>query len=95
MAQVSDRNREGISGPQGTILIVDDSPALLESLMTLLTEQGYTVHTFLDRNLALKFLESTLPDLVLLGVLKPGTDGYQVCRHLKARECTRDIPSFS
>jgi CheY-like chemotaxis protein len=51
MAQVSDRNREGISGPRGTILIVDDNPAMLESLRTLLTEQGYTVHIFLDGKL--------------------------------------------
>jgi PAS domain S-box-containing protein len=92
VAQASDSNREGISGPKGTILIVDDSPALLESLMTLLAEQGYTVHTFLDGHLALKFVESTLPDLILLDVLMPGMDGYQVCRHLKARDRTRDIP---
>lgn len=67
---------------KSTILIVDHSPARMESLAAPLTEQGFTVHAFLAGRRALKFVESTLLDLVLPDVLMPVMDGYQVCSHL-------------
>jgi signal transduction histidine kinase/DNA-binding response OmpR family regulator len=74
------------------ILVVDDSTANLQLLMNLLTEQGYSVYPASDGELALEFIQSTLPDLILLDIRMPGMDGYEVCRRLKANERTAAIP---
>lgn len=74
------------------ILIVDDSTTNLQLLMNLLTEQGYTVYPASDGKLALVFLQSTLPDLILLDIKMPGMDGFEVCRRLKADERSASIP---
>ena len=77
---------------QGRILIVDDNPANLKLLMDLLTECGYITHPVSEGELALRFARSTPPDLILLDIVMPGMDGYQVCRQLKADDRTREIP---
>src|ERR1035441_7119364 len=77
---------------RGRILLVDDTPATLLVLMNLLTEQGYTVNPAEEGALALTFIESVLPDLVLLDVRMPGMDGFEVCARLKRNPRTRDIP---
>jgi PAS domain S-box-containing protein len=74
------------------ILVIDDSPANLHLLLGLLKEKGYTVYPALDGELALKFLQSTLPDLILLDIKIPKMDGYEVCRRLKANQRTSSIP---
>ena len=74
------------------ILVVDDTPTNLQLLMKLLTSHGYTVYPASDGELALEFIESTLPDLILLDIRLPGIDGYEVCRRLKADERTCSIP---
>ena len=74
------------------ILVVDDATANLQLLTNLLTAQGYTVYPASDGELALEFVRSTLPDLILLDIRMPGMDGYEVCRRLKADERTRSIP---
>ena len=82
------------TGPadQGNILIVDDTPANLKVLTSILTEQGYTVRPTLSGPLALKASQKSPPDLILLDIQMPGLDGYEVCRQLKASAQTRDIP---
>jgi signal transduction histidine kinase/DNA-binding response OmpR family regulator len=77
---------------QGNILVVDDSTANLQLLTSILRDQGYVVHPASDGKLALRFLLSTLPDLILLDIKMPGMDGFEVCRQLKADEKTRNIP---
>ena len=77
--------------PKARILIVDDSPANLQLLMGILAAQGYAVHPASEGELALRFVRSTLPDLILLDILMPEMDGYQVCQRLKADQ-RRDIP---
>ncbi|MBD1895849.1 response regulator [Coleofasciculus sp. FACHB-129] len=86
-----------MSNPQNTflkcnILIVDDNPANLELLGGILSEQGYKVRLMPDGQLALRSVQSTRPDLILLDILMPEMDGYQVCEKLKADERTKDIP---
>lgn len=66
--------------------------ALTQLLTHLLTEHGYTVHPASDGELALEFVRSIVPDLILLDIRMPGVDGYEVCRRLKADERTRSIP---
>jgi PAS domain S-box-containing protein len=80
------------NGSRGKILIVDDSPANLHLLMDLLSEQGYVIHPATGGGPALRFLQSTLPDLILLDMVMPDIDGCQLCERLKADERTRDIP---
>jgi len=77
---------------KATILAVDDNPANLSLLTNLLTEHGYDVRPAISGNLALKSLEASSPDLVLLDVKMPGMDGYEVCRRLKADERSRNVP---
>jgi PAS domain S-box-containing protein len=74
------------------ILVVDDTTANLQLLVSLLTEHGYTVHPASDGELALRFVQSIQPDIILLDIKMPGMDGYEVCRRLKADERTRSIP---
>ena len=78
---------------RGSILVIGDGPASLKLLFTILTEHGYAVHERqLDLELHLLFVKDMLPDLVLVDVRKPGTDGYQVCARLKNDPTTRAIP---
>lgn len=77
---------------QGDILIVDDTLPNLEILSTMLTDQGYEVRPARNGALALKFARTAPPDLILLDIIMPDMDGYEVCKALKADAGTRDIP---
>ncbi|MFH2075095.1 MAG: response regulator, partial [Pseudomonadota bacterium] len=85
-------NNETNKARTDKILIVDDTPANLQLLTNLLKEQGYLAYPASDGELALEFVRFTLPDLILLDIKMPGTDGYEVCRRLKADDQTRSIP---
>ena len=75
-----------------TILVVDDTPANL-SLMTGLLRDEYKVKAAIDGEKALRIAQAVPPpDLILLDIMMPGMDGYEVCRLLKADPATRDIP---
>ncbi|MCK5096668.1 MAG: response regulator, partial [Desulfobacteraceae bacterium] len=77
---------------KGDILIVDDNSTNLHLLSTILTKNGYKARPALNGSLALKSVQSTLPDLILLDIKMPGMDGYEVCRRLKDDNRTRNIP---
>ncbi|HAA31021.1 MAG TPA: hybrid sensor histidine kinase/response regulator, partial [Cyanobacteria bacterium UBA8553] len=64
---------------KGNILVVDDTPANLNLLIKMLSEQGYKVRPVPSGKLALMSVESTLPDLILLDIRMPEMDGYEVC----------------
>jgi adenylate cyclase len=74
------------------ILVVDDTPNNLRVLITLLGEHGYQVRPAPSGKLALQAVQSKKPDLVLLDVMMPEMDGYEVCARLKADDETREIP---
>jgi diguanylate cyclase (GGDEF)-like protein/PAS domain S-box-containing protein len=76
----------------GTILIVDDNPNNLQVLRDLLGQEGYKVRPALSGESALRAVENNPPDLILLDVRMPGIDGYETCRRLQARECSKSIP---
>ena len=78
--------------PKNNILIVDDTPENLSILRKLLTEKGYQVRPALNGEVALKAVQSQAPDLILLDIMMPGMDGYEVCKILKANEETSHIP---
>ncbi len=77
----------------GNILIVDDNPNNLQVLMSLLVNEGYKVRPALSGEIALRAVQTSLPELILLDVRMPGgLNGYDTCRKLQANELTRDIP---
>jgi len=76
----------------GNILIVDDNPNNLQVLLGLLGPLGYKVRPALSGEIALRAIETSLPDLILLDVRMPGIDGYETCRQLKANDNYKDIP---
>jgi CheY-like chemotaxis protein len=77
--------------PRATILVVDDTPQNL-SLMSDLLEAHYSVRLAPSGVRALKIVATHPPDLILLDIMMPEMDGYEVCRALKANPETRDIP---
>ena len=74
------------------ILVVDDIPTNLKLLEAKLTAEYYDVITADDGASALAIVERTPPDLILLDVMMPGMDGFEVCRRLKSNLQTRHIP---
>jgi diguanylate cyclase (GGDEF)-like protein/PAS domain S-box-containing protein len=74
------------------ILIIDDTPDNLRLLRKMLNERGHQVFPAASGAAALQFLESTIPDLILLDIVMPQMNGYEVCKQLKANDRTRDIP---
>jgi DNA-binding NtrC family response regulator len=80
------------SNHKGSILVIDDEPASLKVLLTILTENGYAVHPANEGELGLQFARHTPPDLILVDVRMPGIDGYGVCQSLKSDPATRAIP---
>ncbi|MCP4717502.1 MAG: response regulator, partial [Deltaproteobacteria bacterium] len=77
---------------QAGIQIVDDNPENLDILAAVLTKQGYEVRAVISGSLALKVVRKHPPDLILLDIMMPGMNGYEVCERLKADERSRDIP---
>jgi putative two-component system response regulator len=75
-----------------TVLVVDDIPDNLSLLGTILKDD-YKVKVANNGEKALRIARSeTPPDLILLDIMMPGMDGYEVCRQLKSDAATRDIP---
>ncbi|MCZ7355439.1 MAG: response regulator [Candidatus Methanoperedens sp.] len=73
------------------ILVVDDEQLNAELLEGMLSSE-YDVVTAFDGNEALGKVETSLPDLILLDVMMPGMNGYEVCRKIKANERTMSLP---
>jgi len=76
----------------GTILVVDDESESLRLLTGILSAEGYQVCPADCGELALAFVKTRVPDLILLDIRMPGMDGFEVCRRLKAAETSRAIP---
>lgn len=75
-----------------TILVVDDNPMNLSLLFDALEQAGMQVRVAENGESALASIAQSQPDLVLLDVMMPGMNGFDVCTRLKANEATRDIP---
>lgn len=74
------------------ILIVEDEESLLKLESILLTSKGYHVQGAADGRTALEAVKTMKPDLVLLDIMLPEIDGFEVCRRIKEDETTRHIP---
>jgi sigma-B regulation protein RsbU (phosphoserine phosphatase) len=78
------------SVPPSTILVVDDSATNLQVLVRTLDGSGHRILAARDGATALEIARRARPDLVLLDVMMPGMDGFEVCRALKASDVTRE-----
>jgi PAS domain S-box-containing protein len=76
----------------GNILIVDDNPDNLRVLEGILAADGHEVRLAGGGEIALKAVAAKSPDLILLDIMMPGLDGFEVCRRLKACPSTAAIP---
>ncbi len=74
-----------------TILVVEDEPNIVESLSFLMKKAGFVVRVARDGDTAIRTIESTAPDLVLLDIMMPRRDGYEVCRTIRANPDWDDV----
>jgi DNA-binding response OmpR family regulator len=74
------------------ILIIDDEANILEVTSGILAVSGYEVMTASNYEDAFNLMRDKPPDLILLDVMMPDRDGYEVCNELKSDKRTRDIP---
>ncbi|MFN2432418.1 MAG: diguanylate cyclase [Gemmatimonadota bacterium] len=74
------------------ILVVDDDPSILETLTTMLRFKGYVTHVAASGRKALEAVKEFQPSLILLDIMLPDIDGYEICRRVKADPLTSDIP---
>lgn len=83
---------EGDRSDKGEVLVVDDTVANLKLLVDLLSGHGYKVRAAPNGVLALQAVDVNIPDLILLDIMMPEMNGYDVCKQLKSQEQTRHIP---
>ena len=76
---------------RSTLLVVDDAPGIIDILIDALGED-YTMRVATNGTSALNIMQKARPDLILLDIMMPGMDGFEVCRRLKDDPATRDIP---
>ena len=74
-----------------SILVVDDSPTELRLITGFLQKQGFDIVTATDGEQAVAKAVATRPSLIVLDVVMPGKNGFQVCRELKNTPETKDI----
>jgi twitching motility two-component system response regulator PilG len=78
--------------PGKKILLVEDQESLLKLESILLTSRGFEVRGVSDGQAALAAIEEDIPDLMLLDIMLPDLDGFEICRMIKEKERTRQIP---
>ncbi|TCN41935.1 adenylate/guanylate cyclase family protein [Kribbella orskensis] len=78
--------------PNSTVLVVDDQPANVRLLEAILAPRGYDVRTASSGDEALRTIAANEVDLVLLDIVMPGMDGYEVCRRIRGQVDTAYLP---
>ncbi len=74
------------------ILLVDDNPRNLQMMGMALKDEGYQISVAQSGRQALEMLDAVIPDLILMDVMMPDMDGFEVCRMIKERQAAEDIP---
>jgi len=73
------------------ILIVDDEPNIVLALELLMKKEGYEVHTVDDGERAFQAAKELRPDLILLDIMMPKMDGYEVCQRIRSDASLKDV----
>jgi two-component system sensor histidine kinase/response regulator len=74
------------------ILLVDDTPALIDVLRSMLSEEGFEISIAMTGEKALGLIEKNRPDLIFLDVMMPGIDGFKTCERVKTNPKNKDLP---
>lgn len=90
--QVAQRAQQLIANPQPLVLVVDDDPNVRPMLVRLLQRHGMRAMHVDNGRSALQIAETHQPNVILLDIMMPGMDGYEVIRRLRQRPQTKDIP---
>jgi two-component system OmpR family response regulator len=77
------KNMNPLTKGQITILVVDDEKSIIDFIKMGLESEGYIVYSAFDGNEAIKLAEEINPHIVILDIMLPGMDGYEVCSRLK------------
>ncbi|MDD2753233.1 MAG: response regulator [Candidatus Portnoybacteria bacterium] len=75
-----------------TILLIEDEPTLQKALSTALSQEGYDVKNALDGEIGLRLARETKPNIILLDLILPKMDGFEVLEELKKDDSVKDIP---
>ncbi|MBD2576754.1 adenylate/guanylate cyclase domain-containing protein [Oscillatoria sp. FACHB-1406] len=84
--------QDRVDEPRVDIIAVDDNPVNLRVLDGMLVQRGYKVRSVTNGAIAIQAAKAKPPDLILLDIMMPELDGYEVCKQLQADERTREIP---
>jgi len=79
-------------GSTKLVAIVDDEPDIVELLTLHLSRAGFKVKTFEDAEGLFRFIKTTVPDLVVLDLMLPDADGFEICKYLKKEEKYSSVP---
>ncbi|MEO1430100.1 MAG: EAL domain-containing protein [Cyanobacteria bacterium J06633_8] len=92
--KITKANTDNYSSNYGEqdILIIDDTPDNLRVLSSILARVGYKVRKALNWQMAFTACQTKLPDLILLDIMMPEIDGYEICQRFKANQKIADIP---
>ncbi len=74
------------------ILVIDDDPSIVELVKINLEIQGHTIFTANDGITGIAVAQQEVPDLIILDLMMPGTDGFTTCQRIRQSERTKDIP---
>jgi len=83
---------QAVKDDRPDILIVDDTPANLDLLSSMLSDKGYRFRVATSGPRAIAAARTARPDLIMLDITMPDMDGYEVCRRLKSEPATADTP---
>lgn len=73
------------------VLIIDDDSTMLRTLEAIILLEGYQVHKALDGHTGLQMAEKIIPDIILLDVMLPDMDGFEICRRLRSHPALKEI----
>jgi CheY-like chemotaxis protein len=91
LTRVLNRHQGG-DGREARVLVIDDDPGTREVLRRALAREGWTVAVAVDGYKGLAFLRRSRPAVVLLDLMMPGMDGFEVLHAMRRNETWRDIP---
>lgn len=78
--------------PKKTVMVVDDDAPILQLIGDILKPEGYNIVKVQSGSEALEKLKENKPDLILLDIMMPGMDGWDVCEKIKKNKKIQDIP---